>query len=128
LSCISENENKIGWARLPRGENRVFRPIKLYKTSYDLGDEEEARLLEEELAPEKIAQRVAEWSDEERAHFESLKAPIEEEEQTASEHCLHQRGVKPTVSDRLNSQHINGLVFTHGRPLFASTRPGYSSS
>src|SRR2546428_9222464 len=34
--------------------------------------------------------------------------------QTASEHCLHQCGVKPTVSDRLNSSHINGLILCTG--------------
>src|SRR6266568_4107185 len=39
---------------------------------------------------------------------------IEQSGQTASEHCLHQCGVKPTVSDRLNSSHINGLILCTG--------------
>ena len=76
----SENENKIGRWGLPRGEARAFRPVKLYKTSWDRREDELTELIEKDLIPAKIVQRIAEWSDEFTERLQSKIEPIEQEQ------------------------------------------------
>jgi hypothetical protein len=43
--------------------------------------------------------------------------------QTASEHCLRQWGMKPTVLTRRNPMDFNSSTLTHQSPLLRAVRP-----
>jgi DNA invertase Pin-like site-specific DNA recombinase len=62
------------------------------------------------------------------ADTEGVYDPRQYNDQTASEHCLLQWGMKPTILGHRNSADLNTLPLTHRGAPSASARHGCSSS
>jgi hypothetical protein len=125
-----ENENRIGRDGRPRGEWRVLRPIKLYKTSYDVRFEEATRS-EEELDPETWAyldargQEVIERLKQEDAIREKTlsKVTTEERERLELEELILHLKVPVTMS-RIMSGRLNEIEeFGYDAETLAKAQP-----
>jgi hypothetical protein len=106
-------EDKIGRFGRPRGEHRIFRPIKLYKTAWDVWHEQEnpdegvfhIEVHESPDLPERTNAAIREWNEEARLREKTLsKVTPEERDRLRLEESildLKTSGISQTVSGKI---------------------------